>query len=136
MDQSFQDASKNSAASLTLSEASLTQQCVGDENLQQACDVSLIQSQDAIGGDPENPMCARLTITGKLVELTSAFESIQSSFFQRHPQMQTWPENHNWKILKLEIEELWLIDHFGGATIMTPETYYAANISLQVDSFQ
>lgn len=42
--------------------------------------------------------------------------------------MAGWPPDHEWVIAKLEIHELWLIDYFGGATILEPEAYYSAKL--------
>jgi hypothetical protein len=78
-------------------------------------------------GDPESPICARLTLTGILEPIsknTMEYEIIQLALYERHPQMQYWPKDHNWILLKLNIIDIWLIDYFGGATILTPEQYF------------
>ena len=84
-------------------------------------------------GDPENPMCARLTLTGKLVVLdedTEEYEFAKDAFFERHPSMAYWPKGHGWVVAKIVIEDIWLIDFFGGATILDPQDYFAANFSV------
>jgi hypothetical protein len=125
MDQSLQDMKRNPSASLTLSEASVASVC-GAEALE-AC---RILSNDS--GDPENPVCARLTLSGMLVEVdaaTAEFKDVQAAFFERHTQMQFWPVHHNWVILKLVIQDIWLIDYFGGASILNVNEYHAAPLS-------
>ncbi|WVZ93137.1 hypothetical protein U9M48_039143 [Paspalum notatum var. saurae] len=76
--------------------------------------------------DPENPTCAKLTLTGKLklVDLQSSeAELAKSALFTKHPEMKDWPKNHHFKIFKLEIENIFLIDWFGGAKPITPSQY-------------
>ncbi|KAJ1258792.1 hypothetical protein BS78_10G102200 [Paspalum vaginatum] len=76
--------------------------------------------------DPENPTCAKLTLTGKLklVDLQSSeAELAKSALFTKHPEMKDWPENHHFKIFKLEIENIFLIDWFGGAKPISPSQY-------------
>merc|ERR1712008_86259 len=83
------------------------------------------------GGDPSNPMCARLTITGKLVKLAeggSEFKQVKEWLFHRHAAMEEWPEDHGWLILKLDIEDIWFIDFFGGANVLKPEDYLNAKL--------
>ena len=99
MDQSFQDSLQNSAVSLTLSEASLPSVC-GGSNLP-AC-----QNSNHGFGDPENPPCARLTLTGVLSvipedEEYDEFDFARTALFQRHSAMQDWPRNHQWVIAKI-----------------------------------
>ena len=79
-------------------------------------------------GDPENPMCARLTLTGKLVALEDDSEEhdfAEKAFFERHPAMKSWPKGHGFLIAKIEIQDIWLIDFFGGATVLDPKDYFA-----------
>ena len=130
LDQSFIDMKSNPAASFTLSEASMSQ-CQRDAFVDKVCTISLMQGKYAIGGDPESPICARLTLTGTLELVDNGddeYKFAHRSFLQRHPQMQSWPSDHNWKIAKLRIKEVWLIDFFGGATLLDPETYYSAEL--------
>jgi hypothetical protein len=123
LDQSLQDMRINPSASFTLSEASVASVC-GAEALE-ACKLLSANS-----GDPENPVCARLTLSGMLVEVDPAeFKEVQAAFFERHTQMQVWPVHHNWVILKLVIQDIWLIDYFGGASILDVDAYHSAPLS-------
>jgi Pyridoxamine 5'-phosphate oxidase len=129
MDQSFKDSLLNANAALTLSEASLSSVCMdatttnNNEMKRSACQIG------SKYGDPENPVCARLTLTGKLVEVTDPVEkefSLQS-IFSRHASMTAWPEDHEWIVAKLELSDIWLIDFFGGASILDLDAYFGAN---------
>ena len=136
MDQSFQDSLSNTNAALTLSEASISSVCL-DKTVsnapqtpeqqepfrRKACQVGLKY------GDAENPVCARLTLTGKLVEVTDAEEKewARQAIFSRHESMKGWPQNHDWVVGKLVLSDIWLIDFFGGASILDLDAYYGAN---------
>ena len=125
-DLSFQDIQSHPYASLTLSEASLSTTCRSrtDPVVEASCTVQ--------GGDPESPLCARLTMSGRMVEVSSSsfedrdeFEFARQAFFTRHPQMATWPEDHHWVVAKLVVTDIALIDYFGGATFLAPDEYFA-----------
>lgn len=118
MDQSFQDTLENPTISLTLTEASLP----GEPQ----CYLT-----DSSIGDAENPVCARLTLTGQFSVIDTdshEYVAIKQAFLERHPQMKYWPADHHWIVAKMEIQKLWLIDFFGGATILTVDEYYAASL--------
>ena len=115
LDQSMQDVAADSRVSLAISDA---------ESLKSpACGNPLPKA-----GDPESPLCSRLTIMGKVLnvsgtpEADAAWDALQAA----HPAMSSWPADHAWFIGKLEISHLWLINIFGGATNITPDEYYAA----------
>jgi Pyridoxamine 5'-phosphate oxidase len=122
MDQSFIDSKENPMVSLTLSEASLSSVCTERDGLA-ACTLGTKY------GDPENPVCARLTLTGNLVVLeedSHEYEFAQRALFERHSTMEGWPSDHNWVIAKIDVQDVWLIDFFGGASIIDPASYFAA----------
>jgi hypothetical protein len=124
LDQSLTDSLENPMVSLTLSEASLSSVCSNRDGLD-ACSLRTKY------GDPENPVCARLTLTGELVVLEESSDEYvfsKQSLFERHSSMAKWPENHEWVIAKIVLQDIWLIDYFGGAAILTPEQYFAANL--------
>lgn len=123
MDQSFIDSKENPMVSLTLSEASLSSVCTDRHGLS-ACTLGTKY------GDPENPVCARLTLTGKLVKLADDSEELvfaQQALFERHSTMEGWPTDHNWVIAKIDVQDIWLIDFFGGASIIDAASYFAAS---------
>jgi hypothetical protein len=135
-DQTFKDMKENPKASLTLSEASLASVC-GPSGLA-ACSTVASGKVNPVG-DPESPICARLTLTGTLVELdrnSDEFHEALAAFYLRHPQMKDWPSGHGWVIAKLEIEDIWLIDFYGGASILNLENYYDQDlIALEAEKF-
>ena len=123
LDQSLVDSTQNPTVSLTLSEASLSSVCGNKKGLE-ACS---LRSQY---GDPENPVCARLTVTGELVVLkhdSAEYEFATSSLFERHSSMATWPKDHNWLAFKIDIKDIWLIDYFGGASIIPAKEYFSVD---------
>lgn len=122
LDQSFLDSMKHATVSLSLTEAAVSSVCTARDGLD-ACTLGTKY------GDPESPVCARLTLTGEFVVLSNDSEEIEfarAAMFERHAAMEHWPENHNWVIAKLDITDVWLIDFFGGASILSPEEYFSA----------
>jgi hypothetical protein len=41
--------------------------------------------------------------------------------------MVDWPVGHRWVIAKIDIQDIWLIDYFGGATILDPIDYFSVS---------
>lgn len=120
-DSSFVDIALNKRVSFALSEAALTTKD-GSANIT-ACKIG-------VGfGDPQNPPCARLVFSGNISQpaLGSAEEvKAKAALFARHPSFKHFPKDHNFFVAKLNIDGLWLIDEFGGATIIKPKDYFAA----------
>lgn len=130
MDQTLKDMLVTPMASLTITEAALASVC-GAKGLE-ICSVMPRGHHHEMYGDPESPLCARLTLTGKLVEVSRdsvEFENVLHAFYLRHPQMKTWPSDHNWVIVKLVIEDIWFLDYFGGATILDVDTYFEQDLA-------
>ena len=69
--------------------------------------------------DPENPRCARVVMSGKFVDVTDASELAfaKDALFERHPEMATWPDDHSWRVHKMILDEIWLINIYGGGLI-------------------
>jgi hypothetical protein len=111
MDQSMLDIEANNQVSLALSEM-MTGTC-----------------QEA-GRDPEDPMCARLTLAGAFEKVTDKDEYAfaLASLYQRHPAMSSWPEDHGFYVGKLSISDIWLIDMYGGASQVDVSDYNSAEI--------
>uniref|UniRef100_A0A8C6UA91 Cellular repressor of E1A-stimulated genes 2 n=1 Tax=Neogobius melanostomus TaxID=47308 RepID=A0A8C6UA91_9GOBI len=108
MDNSVSDLKMNPHASLTFSEAE------GD-----FCRQMLY--------DPEDPRCARLTLTGKLVEVPPEDISFaKEALFSRHPVMAKWPVGHKWFFMRLELIQVWLQDWIGGTSLIPLEDYFKA----------
>ncbi|XP_021749844.1 protein CREG1-like isoform X2 [Chenopodium quinoa] len=76
--------------------------------------------------DPENPTCAKITLTGKLklVDANSKeAEFARSALFAKHAEMKGWPESHNFQVFKLDIENIFMINWFGGPKPLTVDQY-------------
>jgi len=82
-------------------------------------------------GDPENPPCARLVISGTMVKLeanSTEDKSARAALFKRHPSFAQYPPGHDFFVAKMEIDGVWLIDFYGGAAIIPPADYFNATI--------
>eukprot|EP00939_MAST-03C_sp_MAST-3C-sp1_P004258 g4258.t1 len=113
MDASMQDVASNSECSFALSE----------EFVQSACSSGSI--------DVEDPRCVRLVLSGNMVDVTDAQEEAEAknAIFERHPSMKSWPSDHHWKITTLNLTTIWLIDTYGGASIVDVDDYYRASFA-------
>ncbi|XP_075870766.1 protein CREG2 [Nelusetta ayraudi] len=77
--------------------------------------------------DPEDPRCARLSLTGKMVEVSpEELAFAKEAMFSRHPVMAKWPVGHNWFFMKLELIQVWLQDWVGGVSLIPLEDYFKA----------
>ncbi|CAL8371395.1 unnamed protein product [Arctogadus glacialis] len=77
--------------------------------------------------DPEDPRCARLTLTGKMVDVgPEELEFAKEAMFSRHPIMGKWPVGHKWFFMKLELVQVWLQNWFGGVSSIPVEDYFRA----------
>ncbi|KAL3900546.1 MAG: hypothetical protein SGPRY_012444 [Prymnesium sp.] len=88
--------------------------------------------------DPEDPRCAKLTISGMMSKAEGTAESFgKRALFARHPQMKSWPSSHHFAVYELSITHLWMIDFYGGGSFssVTPEMYFAVSPRHNVPSF-
>ncbi|CAJ1940631.1 unnamed protein product [Sphenostylis stenocarpa] len=77
--------------------------------------------------DPMNPTCSKITLTGKLKlvdKKSKEVEFARNALFSKHPEMKDWPKDHNFQFFKLEIENIFLINWFGGPKPLTVEQYF------------
>ena len=115
MDTSVKDIAADNHVSFTISEAGMKGFC------------SVTGSNNASLPDPEDPTCARLTVSGIFHEVDNATaKTIAPQMFARHPQMSKWPTGHGWFFATIDISDLWLIDYYGGAALIPPSDYFAA----------
>jgi hypothetical protein len=107
-------------AALTLTEAQLGNVVTGSSQLPFMCKIGII-------GDPENPPCARLVLSGSLHNVTDAGElaAAKEALFTRHPQFTTFPDSHGFFVVKLDITSIWMIAIYGPASIVSPQDYFA-----------
>ncbi|XP_027352128.1 protein CREG1 isoform X2 [Abrus precatorius] len=76
--------------------------------------------------DPQNPTCSKISLTGKLKlvdEKSKEAKFARNALFSKHPEMKGWPGDHNFQLFKLEIENIFLINWFGGPKPLTVEQY-------------
>lgn len=112
LDSSMKDVLVNDSVSFTLSEAQLGY-----------C--------EQMEFDEEDPRCARLSLGGRLVEVSDKMEleEAKTAVFAKHPSMREWyggdddPSGHDFKFWKMELEEIWLVDFFGGAAHIDAEAW-------------
>ncbi|KAL0332002.1 UNVERIFIED_CONTAM: CRM-domain containing factor CFM2, chloroplastic [Sesamum calycinum] len=68
-------------------------------------------------------------VSVKLLEGTSKeAEFAQTALFTKHPEMKDWPKSHNFQVFKLDIENIFMINWFGGPKPLTVEQYLHATI--------
>lgn len=114
--------SGSTRVSLAMSEAQLT----GNRSIA-ACEIGTLL------GDPENPPCGRLVLSGNFVrlELNSTEDATaKAALFEKHPSFSKFPTDHGFFAGKLEIDNIWLVDFYGGAPVITTEEYFAASPDL------
>ncbi|XP_020666226.3 protein CREG1 isoform X2 [Pogona vitticeps] len=80
------------------------------------------------GYDPQSPLCAHIIFSGVVEKVPNGTEAdfAKTALFSRHPEMATWPPDHNWFFAKLNITNVWVLDYFGGIKTVTPEEYFNA----------
>ncbi|XP_031116872.1 protein CREG1-like [Ipomoea triloba] len=79
--------------------------------------VSLTLSEYSLGtcgnNDPESPLCSKITLTGKFKLVDGKSKNLVSS----------WPKDHNFEVYTMEIEDIYLINFFGGPKPLTVDQY-------------
>ena len=60
----------------------------------------------------EDPTCVRLTLSGNMVTVTNKTEVEfgLDALYSKHPAMEGWPTDHDWKVMKLNITDIFLLD--------------------------
>lgn len=80
--------------------------------------------------DPEDPRCAHVIITGTFTPIEKGSEEetfSKDALWTRHPAMEHWTaEDHGWFFAKLNIENIQLLDFFGGVSTISLEDYLNA----------
>ncbi|KAM3934686.1 protein CREG1 [Leptodactylus fuscus] len=77
--------------------------------------------------DPQSPLCAHIILSGSVVKVADTeTDTAKLALFTRHPEMSSWPRDHNWFFAKFNITNIWVLDYFGGIKAVTPEEYYQA----------
>ncbi|XP_032056969.1 protein CREG2 [Aythya fuligula] len=77
--------------------------------------------------DPEDPRCARLTLTGQMVMVPpEETEFAKQAMFSRHPVIRKWPHSYEWFFMKMNIEHIWLQSWHEGVSAVPVEEYLKA----------
>ncbi|CAH1454686.1 unnamed protein product [Lactuca virosa] len=82
--------------------------------------------------DPEEPTCSKITLTGKLNELDAKSEEAETAkkaLFAKHPDMKKWPKDHSFQVYKLDIEEIFMINFYGGPKPLTVDEYLRSGMN-------
>ncbi|CAI5723519.1 unnamed protein product [Peronospora destructor] len=75
--------------------------------------------------DVEDPTCWKLTLTGKVVPVSmQQRHDAEKVLFSKHPQMEYWPEKHGFRPYVLDIENIILLDFYGGAKHVLVKEYF------------
>lgn len=80
--------------------------------------------------DPMEPTCARAMISGSVISLAGTKEQDLALpiFLKRHPAGANWIQTHNFYLCKLNIENIYVLDFYGGPHQVTAEDYYKASL--------
>jgi len=115
LDTSTEDLLKNDTCTLTLSQA----------------EVNCFQHGVTGAWDAEDPRCTRLSLTGRIEGVKDMDEKIfaEKALVSRHPIMEQWLQLGGFHVVKLNIEHIWLIDMFGGASLIDVDEYFKTSIS-------
>lgn len=124
LDTSVKDLVKDPRFSLSMSNAQLG-------------DASKDFCREGERGDPENPPCARLTLSGNFVNVTGTpeWKVAKAALETAHPAFAGWGcfnegtggggvGGHDFFLAKMNVTSAWLIDFYGGAAIMGAAEYF------------
>lgn len=110
------DDSSSFEAALTMSEAVLD-----------PASYELAQCGSRSGVDAEDPRCAKITLSGEVVQSTGEDVATgKAALFARHPQMKDWPKDHGFTVFEMNIKNIWMISSYGGGATIEPAKYYKA----------
>lgn len=80
--------------------------------------------------DPMEPTCGRVIISGRMKQLqadTKEYVDAQAAFVSRHPAAKNWIRAHEFYLCELEIEQIAVLNFYGGPHFVTADDYYKAN---------
>ncbi|POM81513.1 CREG-like protein [Phytophthora palmivora] len=99
-----------------------------DLSVNSTASVAITMAQEGVNAckmDAEDPTCWKLTLTGKVVPVPhDQRQYAEKALFSKHPQMEFWPEKHGFLPYILEIENIILLDFYGGAKHVPVKEYY------------
>lgn len=76
--------------------------------------------------DPQEPICPRITLMGRLVPVQSRAElaRAKAALIAKHPAMAHWPKHHGFAIYKLEVKAIFFLNAYGGAKHVDVGRYF------------
>uniref|UniRef100_T1PLY7 Pyridoxamine 5'-phosphate oxidase n=1 Tax=Musca domestica TaxID=7370 RepID=T1PLY7_MUSDO len=77
--------------------------------------------------DPMEPTCARVMISGQVKKMdknAKDYDPALVSFVERHPAAKNWLKAHAFYLCELEIENIFVLDYYGGPHTVKPDDYY------------
>lgn len=83
------------------------------------------------GTDPMEPTCGRIIISGKSTEIKVTapnFKLASEAFLSRHPAAKHWNETHHFYLCQLDIEQILVLDFYGGPHNVNVDEYYNTNM--------
>eukprot|EP00955_Chlamydomonas_euryale_P098318 365135-Chlamydomonas_euryale.AAC.7 len=81
--------------------------------------VSALQSEGC-SMDPEDPTCAKLSMSGRMVKVADEdVPAAKEVLFAVHPQMASWTGHHGFEVHSLDMNDIFLLHHYGGAAHVT-----------------
>uniref|UniRef100_A0A8C7CAI9 CREG-like beta-barrel domain-containing protein n=1 Tax=Neovison vison TaxID=452646 RepID=A0A8C7CAI9_NEOVI len=86
--------------------------------------------------DPQSPLSTHIILSGTVTNVNEMeMDFARHSLFIQYPEMKTWPSSRNWLFAKGSLTGVWILDHFGGPKVVTPENKkYFNNYSLNTPS--
>lgn len=86
--------------------------------------------------DPMEPICGRVMISGQMKRLpsdTKAYQVANEAFLSRHPAANNWIRAHDFYLCELDIQQIAVLNYYGGPHYVTPEDYYKADFDADED---
>ncbi|KAL8266352.1 hypothetical protein R6Q59_003696 [Mikania micrantha] len=75
--------------------------------------------------DPET--CSKITLSGRFNEIETGSEEAdvaKKALISKHAEIKNWPKDDSFKVYKLDIEEIFLIDFYGGPKPLRVDQYF------------
>ncbi|RLN02981.1 hypothetical protein BBO99_00008007 [Phytophthora kernoviae] len=96
-----------------------------DLSVNSSASVAITMAQQGCKMDAEDPTCWKINLSGKVVPVAvDQRHYAEKVLFSKHPQMEYWPEKHGFLPYVLEIENIVLLDFYGGAKHVPVKEYY------------
>ncbi|KAL7100778.1 hypothetical protein ACP275_08G016400 [Erythranthe tilingii] len=96
---------------------------------------SLTVGQFALGTcgiqDPQEPSCAKVTLTGLLQKLDPSSKEgkfANATLFERHPRFSKLPPVAKFQLYKLKISEVFVLNTYGDPKYPTVKSYYSVRL--------